>query len=146
MEVICEEAVGAADQVVRGDDVTEELRELGLLHARAVLGGRIVPLRRLLIREASRFPDLARDYYERAPRKVMATIAEALRRFADRDHLDVDDADRAAEQFAFLVLGASLDEALFDPEGRPTSDEVVEARARAGVETFLRAHLPTDPG
>jgi TetR/AcrR family transcriptional regulator, mexJK operon transcriptional repressor len=129
-----------------GDDAEDDLRRLGQLHAKAVLGGRIVALRRLLIRESGRFPDLARDYYDRAPRRVMATIAGALERYDARGLLRIADPVRAAEQFAFLVLGASLDEALFDAGGRPTSDEVVEARARAGVETFLRAHRPTDPG
>jgi TetR/AcrR family transcriptional regulator, mexJK operon transcriptional repressor len=130
-------------QVVDGlgeGDPIEELRQLGELHARAVLGGRVVAIRRLLIRETSRFPDLARDYYDRAPRRVISTLARALQRYEARGLLRVADPERAAEQLAFLVLGASLDEALFDAEGRPTSDAVVKERARSGVDLFLRAH------
>lgn len=127
-----------------GHDAAADLRRLGQLHAQAVLGGRIVALRRLLIREASRFPELARDYYERAPRRVMSTIARALERYDARGLLSVPDPERAAEQFAFLVLGASLDEALFDPAGRPASTRLVEERARAGVEVFLRAYGAAD--
>jgi TetR/AcrR family transcriptional regulator, mexJK operon transcriptional repressor len=133
------------DRLGEGDDPVEDLRQLGQLHAQAVLGGRIVALRRLLIREAARFPELARDYYERAPRRVMSTIAQALERYDARGLLRVADPERAAEQFAFLVLGASLDEALFDAEGRPTSAEAVEERARSGVEVFLRAYGVSDP-
>ena len=142
-----EQAEGFSRQVVAslGDgDAAEDLRQLGQLHAQAVLGGRIVPLRRLLIREATRFPDLARDYYARAPRLVIAAIADALERYAARGQLRIIDSERAAEQFAFLVLGASLDEALFDARGRPASRELAEARAHAGVETFLRAYATDD--
>lgn len=52
--------------------------------------------------------------------------------------LRVPDPERAAERFAFLVFGAPLDAALFDAEGRPTSDEVIKERALAGVEVSLR--------
>jgi TetR/AcrR family transcriptional regulator, mexJK operon transcriptional repressor len=133
------------DRLGDSDDPVEDLRKLGQLHAQAVLGGRIVALRRLLIREASRFPDLARDYYGRAPRLVMSAIARALERYDTRGQLEVADPDRAAEQFAFLVLGASLDEALFDAEGRPTSAAIVQDRARSGVEVFLRAYGAGNP-
>jgi TetR/AcrR family transcriptional regulator, mexJK operon transcriptional repressor len=70
----------------------------------------------------------------------LGRIARALERYDRRGLLRVPDPERAAEQFAFLALGASLDEALFDAEGRPSSDEVVKERARTGVEVFLRAY------
>lgn len=122
------------------DDVENELIAAAQQLSRAVLGGRIVPLRRLLISEATRFPEFARDYYERAPGRVMATLAGGLRRFDERGLLGIDDAQMAAEQLAFLVLGASLDRALFEAESQPP--EVVEARAIAGVRVFLRAYAP----
>lgn len=122
------------------DDVEDQLREAGLTLARAVLGGRVVPLRRLLIGEAARFPELTHDYYERAPGRVLAALADALRRFDRRGLLRVGDAAIAAEHFAFLVMGASLDRALFDAGGAPEPAEVVDARAHAGIDAFLRAY------
>lgn len=124
------------------DDIEVELHATGVRLAAAVLGGRIVPLRRLLISEASRFPELARDYYERAPGRVISAIADALRRFNDRGLVRIDDPDTAAEHFAFLVLGATLDRALFESDQPPDSD-TVRSCATAGVETFLRAYPPT---
>lgn len=121
------------------DDVEAGLRDTGRRLAQAVLGGRIVPLRRLLIGEAARFPDLAQDYYCRAPGRVMDAIAGSLRRFHERGVLLVEDVELAAEQFAFLVLGASLDRALFEPHGAIDAGRV-DARAHAGVEVFLRAY------
>lgn len=142
-------ALGTAERFSReviaplaeADDVVTALRATALRLAEAVLGGPIVPLRRLLIGEATRFPDVARDYYDRAPGRVMASIAVALHRFAQRGVLCVDDPKIAAEHFAFLVLGASLDRALFQTD-QPPDREVVESRAAAGVEAFLRAYPP----
>lgn len=141
------EALDAAEHFSReivaslpdADDVATELRAAALQLARTALGGRIVPLRRLLIGEATRFPGLAREYYERAPGRVMTALADAFRRFDQRGVLRVDDPAIAAEQFAFLVLGASLDRALFEPHDAP-SVELVETRAGSGVATFLRAY------
>ena len=53
------------------DDVEAALIALARELAASVLGGRVVPLRRLLIGEASRFPEFAADYYDRAPGRVM---------------------------------------------------------------------------
>ena len=121
------------------DDVAGELHELAQRLAGAVLGGRIVALRRLLIGEATRFPELARDYYLRAPGRVVSAIADALHRYHERGLLSVDSPAVAAEQFAFLVLGASLDRALFEVGDVP-SRALVEARAEAGAAAFLRAY------
>jgi TetR/AcrR family transcriptional repressor of mexJK operon len=59
-------------------------------------------------------------------------------RFADlsrRRLLRVPDARRAAEQFAYLVVGAPLDRALLT--GTIPSKEQITACASDGVETFL---------
>ncbi|SDI98789.1 transcriptional regulator, TetR family [Actinokineospora alba] len=121
------------------DDVEAELRDLGTKLAGTVLTGPIVRLRRLLIGEAERFPELAGDYYERAPGRVMATLAEGLRRCHERGTLRVGDSELAAEHFAFLVVGASLDRALFEAATPPAAAEV-EKRAHAGIDAFLRAY------
>lgn len=120
------------------DDAETELTHLASRLAGTVVAGPIVRLRRLLIGEVERFPDLAADYYARAPGRVMATLAEGLRRFHERGLLHVENPELAAEHFAFLVIGASLDQALFDVTAPPAED--VEARARAGVAAFLRAY------
>lgn len=116
-----------------------ELEELALAHSAAVLNPRVIRLRRLLIGEAERFPDLAAAYYLAAPGHVIGAIAERLKEYGRRGELAVPDALRAGEHFAFLVLGASLDRALFEPDG--TSDQkIAAARARAGAAAFLRAY------
>ena len=43
----------------------------------AVMQPQVLQLRRLVIAEAGRFPELARTYYERAPERVIAALATA---------------------------------------------------------------------
>lgn len=121
------------------DDVETELRDIGTKLAEAVLAAPIVRLRRLLIGEAERFPELATDYYERAPGRVMATLAAGLRRCHERGVLHVENPELAAEHFAFLVMGAHLDRALFHATTPPPAEDI-EKRAQAGVDAFLRAY------
>lgn len=130
----------AAAELEDPGDLDAALTGLARRLAREVTSPPVVRLRRLLIGEAHRFPDLAADYYEHAPGKVMATIATAFGRLAARGRLRVDDQIRAAEQFAFLVLGPALDRALFTGRDTPPDPEALASAADAGVRTFLTAY------
>ena len=131
-----------AATTAEADDVEAALTTLARELAASVLSGRVVPLRRLLIGEASRFPEFAAEYYERAPGRVMAAVATALRTLDERGLLRIDDAELAAEHFAFLAIGPSLDRALFDlasDTDATTAERAVE-RAERGAAAFLRAY------
>lgn len=121
------------------ESLDERITALAVAHARATLDPRVIRLRRLLIGEAERFPELAAEYHARAPRRVMAALAEVLARLAADGELAIPPgtAPLAAEQFAFLVLGASLDESLFAPLPTPAT---ITARARAGARVFLAGY------
>jgi TetR/AcrR family transcriptional repressor of mexJK operon len=119
-------------------EVSAEITAFALTHARTVLTPRVVATRRMLIGEAHRFPDLAAEYFERAPSAVIQAIAARLERYDDLGLLVVPDARAAAEHFAYLVLGATLDRALFTPGG--VDPQLVDATAAAGAAVFLRAY------
>ena len=116
--------------------IADELESLAILHATAVLDPRVVRVRRLLIGETERFPDLAAEYYAAAPERVIAALADRLRRYPE---LRLPDALLAAEHFAFLVLGASLDRALFHQSGTVDRESCLQ-RARAGAGAFLAVY------
>ena len=121
-------------------DAATALTALARELAASVFGGRVVPLRRLLIGEAGRFPEFALEYYDRAPGRVMTSLAEALRAFDARGQLRIDDPESAAEHFAFLAIGASLDRALFDARTDAAGAAAAVERAEHGVAVFLRAY------
>jgi TetR/AcrR family transcriptional regulator, mexJK operon transcriptional repressor len=133
-----------SDELAVGVDLAAGLRAIGVRLAR-VLGGRVVALRRLLIAESRRFPEIAREYYERAPGLVMTTLATRLAALAEQGRLHVADPMMAAEHFAFLVMGAPLDRALLGLGTDRPPDEL-DAVALAGVAAFLRAYGIEDSG
>jgi TetR/AcrR family transcriptional repressor of mexJK operon len=133
-------AVELAATLAEATDAATALTSLARELAASVLGGRVVPLRRLLIGEARRFPEFAVEYYDRAPGRVMTTIAAALRRFDERGQLRIDDAELAAEHFAFLAIGASPDRALFEAQTDAAGADAAMARAERGAAAFLRAY------
>ncbi len=111
------------------------LRNLGVRLALGILRPQVVALRRLLIGEARAFPALARQYYDRAPRQVIAALADGFTHLEGRGLLRTPDPQRAAAQFAYLVAGEHLDRAVL--VGTLPPNEVITTAAREGVETFL---------
>jgi TetR/AcrR family transcriptional repressor of mexJK operon len=127
------------------DDIEEALREVARRLSEVVLSEPVVNLRRLLIGVADRFPALVQDYYERAPGRSLATIADAFAELHRRGSLEVEDPKLAAEHFAYLAIGASLDQALFGVGPDPSTPGELSARAIRGADAFYRAYGPRRP-
>jgi TetR/AcrR family transcriptional regulator, mexJK operon transcriptional repressor len=126
-----------------GSTLEQQLVDIARDLAQSIHEGPVIPLRRLVIGEAARFPDLAVEYYRRAPQLVMSRLARALAELDAAGHLDVPDPELAAEHLAFLSIGASLDRAMFEPN-RPL--DAALARAEAGARAFYRAYRATHAG
>ncbi len=126
----------AFDDVV---DLESGLNAVARQYASAVLHPEVLRLRRLVICEAIRFPDLARAYYERAPTLGVETVAKGLGNLVDRGLLEVDDVSAAANHFAYLILGPLIDGAMFLPETSISEAEITYWSA-AGVSAFINAY------
>jgi TetR/AcrR family transcriptional regulator, mexJK operon transcriptional repressor len=141
---ITDAAARFADDLVprlhAADDVPDTLRDLARRLLRDVTRPQVLQLRRLLISEAGRFPELAREYHRRAPGRVLTALTTAFAELAARGAVTVPDPRLAAEHFAFLVLGATLDRAMFEPAQSPPSDAERDRAADAGVRVFLAAY------
>jgi AcrR family transcriptional regulator len=101
----------------------------------------LLALRRLVIGEASRFPQLGDVWWQGGPARVTADLAPHLRRLAGQGELAIDDADLAAQQFNWLVLSIPLNQAMFRP-GRQFTQAELDHHADIGVRTFLAAYRP----
>ncbi len=123
-------------------DLEADLVALAGDYLRAVLAEPVVQLRRLVIGEANRLPELARLYYEHAPLRTLDTLADAFARLHDQDVLNIPEPSLAAEHFAFLIVGRPIDQALFDGAPKVLADFDVDAYAKAGVDVFLAAYRP----
>ena len=120
-----------------GDNVEAGLTRLARDYVRFVSRPEVIQLRRLVIAEASRFPDLARAYYERVPARVVAAFADLFKRLADEGRLHVDDPEIAAQHFVWLALGMPLDRGMFLASA-PTDD--LDRIADSAVRVFLTAY------
>ena len=131
-----------AEVLTLGD--TDDLpRELGLLARRligAVMAPDVLRLRRLVIAEAERFPQLGRTYYERGPGRTAAALAPHFQRLAERGLLRLEDPLLAASQFNWLITSIPLNQVMLCGDaGRFTTAEL-DGYADAGARTFLAAY------
>jgi len=136
-------AIGASIAALADStDLEADLTALAADYLRAVTQESVVQLRRLVIGEANRLPQLARLYYEHAPLRTLASLASAFAELHDQGALNTPEPSLAAEHFAFLIVGRPIDQALFDGAPAVLSAVDVDSYARAGVNVFLAAYRP----
>jgi TetR/AcrR family transcriptional repressor of mexJK operon len=122
-------------------DVRQALRGLADGFLRGLLQPDVVRLRRLVIAEADRFPEVGRAWFDRGFDHALVILGEAMRRLAGRGLLhNLSDPTLAAYQFAGLVMYQPMNQAMFagtdalPPAGR------LSRIADAAVEMFLAAY------
>ncbi|MDD9350616.1 TetR/AcrR family transcriptional regulator [Mumia sp.] len=103
----------------------------------AVLQPRMLRLRRLVIGEVPRFPELARAVFEHGPQRAVAVLAQILSDLDARDLLSVPDPTTAATQLNWLVMGAPVNDAMFLGDDAIPSTPAQRDHVRAAVATFL---------
>jgi TetR/AcrR family transcriptional regulator, mexJK operon transcriptional repressor len=121
-------------------DIEKDLRQFARRHVATILQPHLVQMRRILISEAERFPDLARTWYENGPERGAATLAELFKELARRGHLRLDDPLLAAQHFNWLVLSIPLNKAMFRRSDEHFSRRELEHYADEGVRVFLAAY------
>src|SRR6266508_2127297 len=72
-------------------DLEADLRDLARRQLAGGMQPRLLQLRRMVIGEAGRFPELGRAFYERGPQRTVAALATAFERPADRGLLQLQD-------------------------------------------------------
>jgi len=106
----------------------------------AVLTPRLMQLRRLVIGEVTRFPDLARVLYERGPHRALTNLAALFERLAARGLLTIEDPAAAASHFNWMIMADPLNRAmLLGDEAIPSAD-ALRRHAAEGVRVFLAAY------
>jgi TetR/AcrR family transcriptional regulator, mexJK operon transcriptional repressor len=108
----------------------------------ALMQPRVLRLRRLVMANADRFPDVGRSWYEQGFERVLATLAISFQRLADRKLLHVDDPLLAANHFVGLLLWIPINKAMFTGDYGSSPDEL-ERFAAAAVRAFLAGYGPT---
>ncbi len=120
-DAVCAEAIADAERA--GSDLVEALAESTDLprdltafareHIAGVTAPHLIQLRRMIIGEARRFPDLARAWHRGAPERGHATLARIITRLSERGLVRAPDPLLAAQHLNYLILSIPLNEAMF---------------------------------
>lgn len=121
-------------------DVERDLRQFARRHIVDVLQPHLIQLRRLVIAEAVRFPQLARTWYAGGPERAHATLAEQFTALGRRGLLQVEDPLLAAQHFNWLILSIPLNRAMFQGDDVTFTQAELERYADEGVRVFLAAY------
>jgi len=121
-------------------DIEADLRDLARRQLALVIQPRILQLRRLVIGEAGRFPELGRSFYERGPGRTIAALATTFERLAKRGLLQLDDPLLAAQHFNWLIMSNPLNRAMLLGDDEPPAPTEIERYAETGVRAFLAAY------
>jgi TetR/AcrR family transcriptional regulator, mexJK operon transcriptional repressor len=130
-----------AEAVPESDDLERDLRAFARAYLVSVLQPHLMRLRRVVIGEAERFPELARAWYRSGPEQAYAMFARWFDALDRRGLLRVDDPLLAAQHFNWLVLSIPLNEAMAGPIGEsPVAEDELHRYADEGVRVFLAAY------
>lgn len=142
------EPIGELDQAMTrilqdsGDPASTEkaLGELARWFIAFLTRPQVRQLRRLVIAEAGRFPELGRGWYEDGFERGMATLASCFGELAERGQLRLDDPLLAANHFAGLVLWVPVNRIMFSGDEEQLTDADINHFAKKGVRAFLAAY------
>ena len=129
------ERVIAAMSTAQGDP-HHVLTSFGTQVARSWTEPEEIGLYRLIISEATRFPQMA-SIYRDAMRRFRATLADYLSEQSDLGTLTIPDPDAASHQFGMLVYGEIREDALL---GDTVTEEDIAAVVKRAVRVFLTGY------
>ena len=124
------------------EDLPAYLQRYALRELDVVLDPRLISLRRLVIGEASRFPDLASAFWNGGPNRAIEAMSKRFARLTTLGLLNAHDPDIAAQSFNWLIMASPLnaammlgDEAILTPPERSRT-------AAEATRVFLAAYGP----
>lgn len=115
------------------------LAELARQFIAALMQPRVLRLRRLIMANAERFPDVGRSWYEQGFERVLNTLATSFKSLAERNLLHGNDPLLAANHFVGLLLWIPVNKAMFTGEYRSDPEELERLALRA-VRAFLEGY------
>jgi TetR/AcrR family transcriptional repressor of mexJK operon len=141
VEVVGRLADIAASALDDAQDVRQALRNLADGWLRGMLQPDVLRLRRLVIAEAERFPEIGRAWFDRGFDRALVILGESLQRLADRGLLKgLEDPTLAADQFAGLVLYRPMNQAMFAGTDAIPPADTLDRIADAAVDVFLASY------
>lgn len=122
-------------------EVGKALRGLADSFLEVLLQPEVIRLRRLVIAEADRFPEIGQAWFERRFDRALVVLGEALQGLAGRGLLhNLSDPALAAYQFAGLVMYKPMNQVMFAGTDAPPPADQLSRIADSAVGTFLAVY------
>jgi AcrR family transcriptional regulator len=133
----CQRTMSAMLAEMSDQPVEETLTAVGRQFLDVLMMPGSLPLYRVVLAEAPRFPELGLVFYQAAPERCAVALAQYLAELDARGVLAVSEPRRAAEQFLSAVLGHIHIRMLLGVSDAPPSPEERGRQVAAAVSTFL---------
>lgn len=128
------------DKLGASVDVERDLHVFARQHITVVTQPHLMQMRRMIIAEARRFPELARTWHRAGPERAHATLAEQISRLTRRGLLRVADPLLAAQNLNYLILSVPMNEAMFAGQDMPFNRRRLHRYADEAVRIFMAAY------
>lgn len=122
------------------DDVRAYLEAYADRQLEIVMTPRLLQLRRLVIGEVGRFPELAEALYDRGPKRAIDSLAAVFEQLDRSGQLTVGDPLVAATHFNWLVMGEPVNRAMLLGDGAIPGRAPRRRHVADAVRVFLAAY------
>lgn len=134
-------AVGNLVETLPEDTPVEEwLTRFATQQLKVVLTPTLMQLRRIVIGEVGRFPQLGRTLYEAGPGRAIARLTTGLQHYIERGEIAMTDPVRAAKQFNWLLMGGPTSEVMYLGEAAMPTEPEMRTQVDETVAIFLAAY------
>jgi TetR/AcrR family transcriptional regulator, mexJK operon transcriptional repressor len=132
--------------LTKTENVEEAIRDLARGTVVRLMDPELLKMRRLVIAEAERFPDIGREYYERSWARTIGLLAEAFETLTDRGLLAVAEPVRVAHLFTWLIIAIPANKVAFLGDIAVDPEHELLDHADEAVRVFLAAYGPPSDG
>lgn len=130
-----------ADVIDQATDARKAFSDLARRFLGTLTQPDILRLRRLVLAEADRFPEIAAAWFERGFHRSLVLLGEAMQRLAARGMLrNLPDPTLAAYQFAGLVMYKPMNQVMFAGTDAGPAAAELDSIADQAAEVFLAAY------
>jgi TetR/AcrR family transcriptional repressor of mexJK operon len=127
-------------QLATGRALEKNLEDLGRRFVTALMQPQLLQLRRLVIANAERFPDVARAWYEEGFERVLAALTACFKQLAADKRLQMTDPLLAAHHFVGMLLWIPLNQAMFNAQRSLRNETELKRHVAAAVRAFLHGY------
>lgn len=135
-----DELEGQVADPVDGRPIEGFLLEFAEQQLAIVMTPRLMQLRRLVIGEAERFPELGKRLHAKGPGRSIARLTKALAHYSESGDVEAEDLRAAASFFNWLVMGEPVNDAMLLGDGAISDAVALRAHAKESVRIFLAAY------